>query len=66
MFLGPVVIDVAGPHGFERALHSQRSDIDVTEDQRDEQHGDDRVHHLRDLHSGDVGDIEREQQQKAG
>jgi hypothetical protein len=27
---------------------------------------DDGVRHLRDLHSGDVGDVEREQQQIAG
>ena len=38
----------------------------MTEDQGDEQHGDDGVHDLRDLHSGDVGDVERKQQQKAG
>src|ERR1700704_4602754 len=65
MLLGPVVIDLAGAHGLERALHSKRADIDVTEDQGDEQDGDDAVHDLRDLHSGDVGDVEREQQQKA-
>src|SRR3981189_3446138 len=65
VFLGPVEIDFAGPHGLERALHSERADIDVTEDQGDEQDGDDAVHHLRDLHSGDVGAVEWEQQQKA-
>ena len=65
MFLRPVVIDLAGPHRLERALHSERADIDVTEDQSDEQHGNDAVHYLRDLHSGDVGDVEREQQQIA-
>ena len=37
MFLGPVEIDFAGPHRFERALHSEGADIDVTEDQGDEQ-----------------------------
>src|ERR1700716_2776708 len=66
VFLGPVEIDFAGPHGLERPLHSERADIDVTEDQGDEQDGDDAVHHLRDLHSGDVGAVEWEQQQKAG
>jgi len=66
MLLGPVQIDLAGPHGLEGALHSERADINVTEDQRDEQNGDDGVHDLRDLHSSDVGDVERKQQQKAG
>src|SRR6476469_9937818 len=66
MFLGPVEIDFAGAHRLERALHSEGADIDVTEDQRDEQDRDDAVHDLRDLHSGDVGDVEWEQQQKAG
>src|SRR5262245_13717551 len=66
MFLCPIVINLAGPHRLERALHSERADIDVTEDQGDEQHRDDGVHHLRDLHSGDVRDVEREQQQIAG
>jgi hypothetical protein len=65
MLLGPIEIDFAGPHGLERALHSERADIDVTKDQGDEQDRDDAVHHLRDLHAGDVGDVEREQQQKA-
>ena len=37
MFFGPVEVDLAGPHGLERALHSKRADIDVTEDQGDEQ-----------------------------
>src|SRR6266849_229515 len=60
MLLGPVVVDLAGAHGLECALHSKRADIDVTEDQGDEQNGDDAVHHLRDLHPGDVGDVERE------
>jgi hypothetical protein len=32
----------------------------VTEDQGDEQDGKDAVHHLRDLHVGNVGDVERE------
>src|SRR5260370_37023700 len=66
MFLGPVEIDFAGPHGLERALHSKRADIDVTKDQGDKQDGDDAVHHLHDLHPGDVGDVEREQEQIAG
>ena len=65
MLLGPVRIDLAGPHGLEGALHSERADVNVTEDQRDEQHGDDGVHDLRDLHPEDVGDVEREQQQIA-
>src|SRR6202043_2756367 len=66
MFLGPVVIDLAGPHGLEGALHPKRADIDVTKDQRDEQDRDDGVHPLRDLHPEDVGDVEGKQEQIAG
>src|SRR5262249_27062336 len=40
MLLRPVVIHLASPHRLERALHSERADIDVTWDQGDEQHGD--------------------------
>ena len=29
MLLRPIEIDLAGTHGFERALHSDRADIDV-------------------------------------
>src|SRR5258707_4289957 len=50
VLLGPVDIDLASPHGFEGTLHSKRADIDVTKNQGDEQHGDDTVHHLGDLH----------------
>src|SRR5712691_11791618 len=66
VFLGPVQIDYARPHGLERTLHSERADIDVTEDEGDEQDSDDAVHYLRDLHAGDVGEVERKQQQIAG
>ena len=66
MFLGPVEIDFAGAHRLECALHPERADVDVGKDQRDEQHGDDGVHHLRDLHPGDIGLVERETAAKAG
>ncbi len=60
VLLRPVEINLAGPHCLERSLHSDSTDIDVTEDHGDEQNGDDTVHDLRDLHSRDVGDVERE------
>src|SRR5258706_11426204 len=66
MFFSPVDIDFAGPHALERALHSKRADIDVREDHGEEQHRYNAVHHLRELHPGDVGDVEWEQQQITG
>ena len=66
MFLSPVDIHFARAHRFERALHPKRADVDVGKDQRNEQHGDDGMHHLRKLHLGDVGFVKRKQQQKAG
>src|SRR5260370_32862462 len=65
MFFGPVEIDLAGSHGLERALHSERADINVGEDQGDKQNRNHAVYDLRDLHSEDIGDIEWKQQQKA-
>ena len=44
VLLGPIEIDFTGPHGFEGALHAERADIDMAEDQRDEQESDDAVH----------------------
>ncbi len=63
MFLRPIYIHLAGTHGLERALHPERADIDMRENHGDEQHGDDGVHHLCDLHPGNIGPIERKQQQ---
>src|SRR5260370_7130627 len=65
VLLGPVDIDLPSPHGFERALHSNCADIDVSKDQGDEENGDDAVHDLGDLHPGDIGDVEAEQQKIA-
>src|ERR1700676_3249850 len=64
MLLRPVEIDFAAAHGFERPLHSERADIDVTQDQRDEQNRDDGMHALSELHIGDVGFVKRKYQQK--
>jgi hypothetical protein len=47
------------PHRLERALHADRADVDVREDQGDEQQGDDGVNA-----SENIGDLEREQQQE--
>ena len=60
MLLGPVEIDFAGPHGLKGTLHSERADVDVGKDQSDEQDGDDAMHRLRDLHPGNVGNVEWE------
>src|SRR5258708_780721 len=65
MLLCPVEIDLPGTHGLERALHPERADIDVSQDQRDEQDGHDGMHDLRELHLGDIGSIKRKQQQKS-
>src|SRR5258707_9575273 len=48
MLLRPVEIDLAGRHGLERALHSERTDVDMTNDHRNEQDGDNGVYDLRD------------------
>ena len=65
MLLRPVEIDLAGAHGLERTLHPERADIDVGQDQGDEQNGHDGMGDLRELHVGDVGSVERKQQQKS-
>src|SRR6516225_9413065 len=65
MLLRPVEIDLTGSHSLEGAFHAERADVNMTEDQGDEEHGDDGVQDLRDLHSEDVCDVEREQQQIA-
>src|SRR5258708_21668223 len=54
MLLRPVEIDLAGRHGLERALHSERTDVDMTNDHRNEQDGDNGVYDLRDLHPPQV------------
>ena len=65
MLLGPVQVDTARTHRFERALHAQGSDVDVTNDERDEQDRNDGVNPLGDLHAKDVGHVERKQQEIA-
>ena len=47
-------------------FHPERADIDVRQNQRDEQNGDNGVGHLGKLHVGDVGAVEWKQQQKPG
>jgi hypothetical protein len=64
MLLRPVEIDLSGAHGFERALHPERADIDVTQNQGDEQNSHDGMYYLRQLHLGDVSSERRKQQQK--
>src|ERR1700758_533463 len=63
MLLYPVEIDLTGSHSLEGAFHAERANVNMTEDQGDEEHGDDGVQDLRDLHPEDVRDVEREQQQ---
>src|ERR1700722_2686299 len=66
MLLGPVQIHFAGTHGLEGALHAEGADVDVSENQGDEQNRDAGVDCLRNLHRGNVGPIERKQQQQPG
>src|SRR6266446_5660919 len=58
VLLGPVQVDTARTHRLERALHAQGSDVDVTDDERDEQDRNDAVNPLGDLHAKDVGHVE--------
>ena len=37
VLLGPIEIDLASPHSFERALHSDSTNIDVAKNEGDEQ-----------------------------
>src|SRR5678815_5688584 len=62
VFLGPIEIDGAGPHGFKRTFHAHRTDIDVCDHGGDEQNSDDSMRDLSGLHTGDVCAIEREHQ----
>src|ERR1700704_6472436 len=66
VLLGPIEIHTAGAHRLEGALHSERADIDVAENDGDEEHGNQAVHDLGELHSENVRDVERKQQQIAG
>src|SRR5437899_7652887 len=63
MLLRPVEIDLAGGHRLEGALHTERADVDVGDDNRNEQDGDHGMHDLCDLHPRDISHIERENQQ---
>src|SRR6476620_7451721 len=63
MLLRPVEIDIAIGHGLERTLHSERADVDMRDDNRDEQNGDYGVDDLRELHPRDIRHVERKHQQ---
>ena len=60
VLLGPVEVDGAVPHRFEGALHPDCADIDVSQHGGDEQHCDGPVGHLGQLHTGDVGHVDKE------
>ena len=66
MLLCPVEIDLAGPHSLEGALHAERADVDVSNDNRDEENSDYGVYDLRDLHPRNIRHVERKQQEDAG
>ena len=67
VFFSPVEIDGAFAHGLEGTLHTERADIDMPQNPRDEEHGEGGVSHLGQLHVKDVGPpVEREYQQIAG
>src|SRR5882762_1115542 len=61
VLFSPVQVDTARAHRFERALHAQGSDVDVTDDERDEQNRNDGVNPLGNLHAEDVGHVEWKQ-----
>src|SRR5262245_57693055 len=63
---GPVLVHLAPAHGLEGALHTDGADVDVGQHDSDEGHADYAVHHLCQLHAGDVGGIEGEHQEVAG
>jgi len=65
VFLGPVEIDGAGPHGFKRTFHAHGTDIDVPDHGGDEQHSDDSMRDLGGLHTGDVRAIKGKHQHVA-
>src|SRR6266403_984955 len=62
MLLRPVEIDLAGRHGLEGALHSECTAVDMTNDHRNKQNGDNGVYDLRDLHPRDIRHVERKHQ----
>src|SRR5258705_3443999 len=63
MLLRPVEVDIAGRHGLEGALHAERADVDMSNDNRDEQNGDYGVDDLRELHPRDIRQVERKHQE---
>src|ERR1700686_1392315 len=63
MLLRPIEIDIAGRHRLEGTLHPEGTDVDVSNDNRDEQNGDYGVHDLRELHPRDISHVERKHQQ---
>src|SRR5258705_12932244 len=66
MLLRPVEIDLAGRHGLEGSLHTERDDVDMGNNNRNEQNGDHGVYDLRDLHPRDIRHVEWEHQHIAG
>src|SRR5215472_14664741 len=66
MLLRPIDVDGAVPHPFERAFHPDRTDIDVSDHDGDEQQRRHAVDDLGHLHVGDVGPVEREHENVTG
>src|SRR6476661_7102969 len=62
MFPGPVDVDRTAAHGFKGSFHSDGADIDMRQHRGDEEHGDDRMDNLRDLHGINICAIERKHQ----
>src|SRR3979490_1014158 len=54
MLLRPIELDLASRHGLEGAFHTERADVNMGNDNRNEQDGDNGVHDLRDLHPRDI------------
>ena len=66
VLLGPVDVDGALAHGLECTFHADSADVDVAQHGSDEEHPDNRVHDLSELHAFDACSVEREQQQIPG
>ena len=62
---GPGQIDLAIAHGVVGALHAERADIDMGDDDGDQHHADRGMDILRDLHALDVQHREGEEHQEA-
>src|SRR6185436_20232200 len=62
----PIDVDLALTHRLEGALHADGPDVDVGQHHGDEHDTHDPVHHLGQLHTGDVCGVEGKHQQVAG